>query len=490
MLESFVLCLTKRIYFWYKYFYSKKICMEILSFLRSFRGKSLFLPAHGRGSALPRDFQKLLHSRAGIWDLPELPSFGGPLESEGVVTESQRKSARSFGVDRCWYGVNGATGLLQSAILAVAKPGSTILVPKNVHKSVIQACILGDITPLLFDLPFSSDRGHYMPPNEALIIKVLEVLLLKGHKVDAAVLVNPSYQGYSSNIANLITQLHLKGLPVIVDEAHGTHFTFGAESLPESALVAGADLVIHSLHKSATGIGQTAVLWSQGSRVDPIAIKRCLDLFQTTSPSSLLLASCESTLRELKSDEGKKKFLSRVDSAKEIFSKLLNLELPFLGTDDPLRLLLHTSQVGISGLDADEFFISQRIFAELPEPGCLTFCLGFSNHNNLVKDMKRNWDKLLCAFPVRFPLRPFPKAPSELLMSPIISCSSAVNSINKEVDLLDAIGEISVELICPYPPGIPIVIPGQLLNKSFVYWLIDQKRLYPNLIPNKLRVVS
>ena len=464
--------------------------MEIASYLRNYRGKSLFLPAHGRGSALPRDFQKLLRSRAGVWDLPELPEFGGPLEPQGAVARSQEKSAKSFGVDKCWYGVNGATGLLQAAILSVARPGSAILIPKNVHRSVIQACVLGDITPVLFDLPFFSDRGHYKPLDEAWLKKVLEELSINGLNVVSALLVNPSYQGYSSDILSLIKQLHLKGLPVIVDEAHGTHFTADLRDLPQSALVAGADLVIHSLHKSATGIGQTAVLWAQGNRVDPVVIDRSIGLLQTSSPSALFLASCESTLRELKSSLGRRKLCSRIESAKEIYSKLLNLELPLLATDDPLRLLLHTAHAGISGLEADEWFISQGIFAELPEPGCLTFCLGFSNHFGLVKAIRKNWEKLLTLFSGHLPCGPFYKAPSDLIITPRISCSSAFNAINKTVNLRELIGEISSELICPYPPGIPIVIPGQLLEKKFVDWLVAQKVLFPNLIPEKLKVVS
>ena len=98
-------------------------------------------------------------------DLPELPQIGGPLESEGAVADSQRESAATMGVERAWYGVNGATGLLQAALLALVSPGQAVLMPRNVHRSLIQACVLGDITPVLFDVPFLADRGQAAPPD-------------------------------------------------------------------------------------------------------------------------------------------------------------------------------------------------------------------------------------------------------------------------------------------------------------------------------------
>ena len=119
--------------------------MALLPLLKKRLGMSLFLPAHGRGRALPEEFKTLLRQRAGVWDLPELAEIGGPLETEGAVGQSQRDSASAMNADHCWYGVNGATGLLQAALLAVAQPGEAVLMPRNVHKSLIQACVLGDI---------------------------------------------------------------------------------------------------------------------------------------------------------------------------------------------------------------------------------------------------------------------------------------------------------------------------------------------------------
>tara|TARA_Y100001968_G_scaffold161721_1_gene147916 strand:+ start:11815 stop:13209 length:1395 start_codon:yes stop_codon:yes gene_type:complete len=464
--------------------------MQIFSFLRNHKGQTLFLPAHCRGQALPSELRKLLRDRPGIWDLPEIPGFGGPLLSNGAVADSQNYSAAAFGVEKCWYGVNGATGLLQAAILSLGSPGSGILLPRNVHKSVIQACLLGDITPIMFDLPFLSDRGHYLTPDSLWIDKVLEKISIENIQIKAVMLVNPSYHGYSSDIKKLIQKFHKKDIPVIVDEAHGAHFLCGLDELPQSGVTSGADIVVHSLHKSAHGLAQTAVLWMQGNKVDPIAIERSIGLIQTTSPSSLLLASCESTLRELRSLAGKNRLESTINNANEIFNKLLISEIPLLKTQDPLRLILHTAKNGFTGFDTDEWMINSGIYAELPDPATLTFCLGFAKHNRFVKSLIKAWQKLISKKSNMTSFPYFKSPPVKLIMSPEISCYSAFMGINKLIPLKESIGHIAADLICPYPPGIPFIIPGQFLEEDYVLWLLDQKSLWPNSISDKIRVVE
>ena len=464
--------------------------MGLLNLLSTNRSENLFLPAHGRGNALPKNIKTLLRHRPGIWDLPELFEIGGPLISEGAIAESQNSSAYEVGVDRCWYGVNGATGLLQSSLLALARPGQAVLMPRNVHKSCIQACLLGGITPLLFDVPYLTDRGHASVFDRKWLQRALKKAKEFEEDIAAVVLVNPTYQGYCADIESLINEIHSHSLPVLIDEAHGAYLISQIKpDLPKSAISFGADLVVHSLHKSASSLVQSAVLWSQGDKVDPFKIERSIELLQTSSPSSLLLASCESSIKELIEPNGIKKMRSRIDEAEVLKDFLINKEVPLLENSDPLKIILHTSKFGLSGIEVDKSFISKRIIGELAEPGTLTFCLGLSSHKRLGKRFVRIWNQILTSYCKQKPCY-FKRPPFSMVSRPYKPCSDSWGSSYEKVKLKDAIGRISVEMVCPYPPGIPLLIPGEILDEARVDWLIEQKSFWPEQISDFVRVIS
>ena len=465
--------------------------MGLIKLLSSNSSQNLFLPAHGRGNALPKKLRNLLKLRPAIWDLPELFEIGGPLIDEGEIAESQKCSAYKVGVDRCWYGVNGATGLLQSSLLALARPGQAVLMPRNIHKSCIQACLFGGLIPILFDVPFLSDRGHASIFDR----RWLERVFIKAKELEediaAVVLVNPTYQGYSADIESLIKEIHSHSLPVLVDEAHGAYLISQVRSdLPRSALSFGADLVVHSLHKSAPGLVQSAVLWSQGDKVDPFKIKRSIELLQTSSPSSLLLASCETAINELIETQGKKKLISCIEEAESFSDFLYRNDVPLLENSDPLRIILHTSRFGLSGIEADEKFIAKGIIGELAEPGTLTFCLGFSSHKGLGKRFVRSWNEIIKSSSRKQKHTSFARPPFNIVSKPSKTCSFSWGSDFEQLKLKDSIGRISVEMVCPYPPGIPLLIPGEVLDQARVNWLIEQRSFWPEQIPDFVRVVS
>ena len=272
--------------------------MSISSFLTKKFLKSLFFPAHNRGKALPKDLIRLLKKQPGIWDLPELPEIGSPLSRSGLIHDAQISFAKKLNTKKCFFGVNGASGLIQSGIIAMANPGEYLLMPRNVHNSVIKACALQNIIPIFFDIEFSIETGHYMPISKNWFMSVFNNLDLEKKKIVGVILVSPYYQGYATNLEPLIKICHQHNLPVLVDEAHGSYFLFCENSnLPKSALRANADLVIHSLHKSLNGLTQTAVIWHNGNLIEENNLIKSINLLQTTSPSSLLLSSCEESIK-------------------------------------------------------------------------------------------------------------------------------------------------------------------------------------------------
>ena len=467
--------------------------MDLLRALRPSRTRvdlPLHLPAHGRGRGLAPGLRRLLRHSPGSWDLPELPAIGGPLEAEGAVARSQEQAAVLLGAERCWFGVNGASGLLQAALLGLAAPGSRVLLPRNLHRSLLHGCVLGQLRPVLFDLPFDPATGLWLPPDGAHLERVLE----SAGPLAAVVLVNPTYQGLAAPLAPLVAAAHRRGLPVLVDEAHGAHFGL-SPSLPAAALSAGADLVVQSLQKAAGGLAQSAVLLQGRSRdtdcrrVDLAALERALLWLQTSSPSALLLASAAAAIADLHSPRGLRQLGRALGVGLELRPSLGARGLPLVETADPLRLVLHTAAMGINGLEADGWLMERGVIAELPEPGCLTFCLGLRPPARLERRLGRRLQDLHSALGGA-PLAPFSPPPLPLVAEPEQPPGLVWRLPAERVPLEEALGRLVGEPVCPYPPGIPLLIPGERIDRERLEWLRCQRAQWPGQIADTVAVLA
>ena len=463
--------------------------MSISSFLTKKFLKSLFFPAHNRGAALPKKLVKLLKYPPGYWDLPELPEIGSPISQSGLINKSQRELSEKFEAKGCFFGVNGASGLIQSAIIAMANPGETILMPRNVHISVIKTCAMQNILPIFFDLEFSSETGHYKPITKIWLENVFKKLNFNENKIVGVILVSPSYQGYAGDLEPLIDLCHQKNLPVLVDEAHGSYFLFCENlNLPKSALSLNADLVVQSLHKSLNGLTQTAVLWYRGNLVNEHNLMKSINLLQTTSPSSLLISSCEESIKDWLNKKSLSKYQKRILEAKSIYKTLIQKNIPLIETQDPLKIVVNTSKVGIDGFTADRFFYRNGLIAELPEMMTLTFCLGFANHKDFLNLFEKLWNKLLLNSKK---LKSFevPQSPFKLVQSPEIEIGIAWRSETRSIPFSQSLNKISGDIICPYPPGIPLIVPGEKIDMARINWINNQSLCNKDLVNFNIRVL-
>ncbi|QNI71178.1 aminotransferase class I/II-fold pyridoxal phosphate-dependent enzyme [Cyanobium sp. NS01] len=438
---------------------------------------ALHLPAHGRGRGLAPPLAQLLRRRPGSWDLPELPGFGGPLEPEGAVAEEQRQCAALLGAEHCWFGVNGASGLLQVALLAVAAPGSRVLLPRNLHRSLLHACVLGQLEPVLYSLPFDPATGLWLPPTPQLLEQALAAARAGGPLAAVAV-VSPTYQGLAADLPALVAVAHAAGLPLLVDQAHGA----------AEAVAAGADLVVLSCQKSGGGLAQSAVLLAQGRRCAVEAIERALLWLQTSSPSALLLASAAASLRHGRSAAGLAQRRRALALARRLRRRCRSLDLPLLASQDPLRLVLPTAALGINGVEADAWLLERGVIAELAEPGSLTFCLGVVPPAGVVRRLPRALSALRQALGGA-PLPPFSPPPLAAVAQPEMPVALAWRAAAEPVPLAAAAGRIAAEPLCPYPPGIPLLIPGERIDPARAHWLQRQRHLWPGLIADTVSVV-
>jgi lysine decarboxylase len=437
----------------------------------------LHLPAHGRGRGLAPGLGALLRLPPGRWDLPELPGLGGPLEPGGAVAEAQAAAAAAFGAERCWFGVNGASGLLQAALLALAPPGSSVLLPRNLHRSLLHACVLGDLVPLLYDLPFDPRTGLWLPATAEHLARVLAVAMALPEPPRAAVLVDPTYQGMAADLAALLGLLHGAGLPVLVDQAHGDG----------GAVAAGADLTVLSLQKSAGGLAQSAALLLRGDRVDATALERSLLWLQTSSPSGLLLASTATALAESRNAAGRRRRQRAMLRGLRL-RRLLEVEgFGPLDNADPLRLVLPTAPLGFSGLSADAWLLKRGVVAELPEPGTITFCLGLRPPAALERRLPAELRQLRQSLGGA-PLPPFTPPPLPMLAAPERPIGQAWRAPSEAVPLERCADRIAAEPVCPYPPGIPLLVPGERIDALRAEWLLEQRLLWSGGIPAQIRV--
>jgi lysine decarboxylase len=442
------------------------------------RTLALHLPAHGGGRGLAPDLARLLRRSPGSWDLPELPEWGGPLVAEGAVAAAQARAAALLGAERCWFGVNGATGLLQAAMLALAAPGQRVLLPRNLHRSLVHACLLGDLRPVLFTPPFDPATGLWLPPTPEQLWRAIAAAR-RGGDLAAVVLVSPTYQGLAADLTGLVDAAHAADLAVLVDGAHGHG----------EAMAAGADLCVLSLQKSAGGLAQSAALLAQGPRLASPRIERALGWLQTSSPSALLLQSSAAAIEQITSPAGRRQLARNTERGKRLATRCRAAGLPLVANQDPLRLVLNCAALGINGLDADAWLLRRNVIAELAEPGTVTFCLGISPPRNVERRLPAALLALRQALggPIR---PPFSRPPLPPVTEPELPVGVAWRLPAEAVPLREAAGRIAAESLCPYPPGIPLLIPGERIDPARASWLADQHRLWPGQIADTVMVVA
>ena len=474
----------------HRFYRSQYYFMSISSFLKRKFKHELFFPAHIRGKALPKEIADLLKEKPGSWDLPELPEIGTVLSNKGLISDAQKTFADKFSAKDCWFGVNGASGLIQSAILSMAKQGEYILIPRNVHISVIKVCLFSNIRPVFYDLEFSEENSQYLPLSQSQLKKILNHNSLSHIKISGIIIINPYYQGYATEIDPLVDICHQKGIPVLVDEAHGAYFLFCEDcGLPRSAVRSNADLVVQSLHKSLNGLTQTAILWFKSNLVEQKNIVKSISLLETTSPSALLLASCEESIKDWLDKDNLNIYKELIYSARNMYNELIAKGIPLIKTQDPLKIILNTGLFGIDGYTADKFFYKNGLIAELPEINTLTFCLGFAKQDAFVNTLENLWTKLIQNVKPSRRLKQY-KPPFTLVQIPQVNPADAWRAESCQLPLSKSIGRICAELIYPYPPGIPLIIPGEKIDKKRIEWIIEQGLYYKDLVDSYLTVLE
>ncbi|MBA1334781.1 MAG: Uncharacterized protein YaaO [Firmicutes bacterium] len=413
-------------------------------------------------------------------DLTELPGLDNLHCPAGAIREAQELAAEVYGVDRTYFLVNGSTCGILAALLAAARPGECVVVDRFSHSSVSNGLALGRLTPAYVNRRVDCDTGIPL----SLDLEELERVIKQHPRASAVIVTSPSYFGICSDIKSISGLAHDNGMILIVDEAHGAHLKFCGR-LPESAVDAGADIVIQSAHKTLAAMTQGSWLHVRGDRVDTGRLESMLGIFQSTSPSYPIMASLDAA-RAVMASAGEDMLSSLVLWVRDARAKLNSggkgffcpgLEY-FTGKGayafDETRLIINVRNAGITGLQLDSALRDNgRVYGEMYD---YENWLGIATVGNTQADFRA---LVRACETIR-------TAPGTVRDMPDYSCCNPPTVLNpwevmernsRRVLLEEAEGMVSASGVIPYPPGIPLVCPGERITRNVIERIKEYSRL-------------
>ncbi|MBE3554570.1 MAG: ornithine decarboxylase, partial [Thermicanus sp.] len=407
-----------------------------------------------------KDFSGILYL-----DQTELTGLDDLHHAESVIKEAEELARDAFGAEGTKFLVGGTTAGILALLLGVK--AETIGVQRDSHKSVFNGLKLARKKGLL--LPPVIDDSSLLP--KGVNIKLL-LSRLADHKMNALLLTSPNYFGYAIPLREIVCASHKEGIPLMVDEAHGAHFKFHS-SFPPTALQQGADAVVQSIHKTLPAMTMASMIHWQGKRIDWKGVKEWLSAIQSSSPSYPLLASLDLARRHL-ALYGEEEFERAMKEMRSFRERLKGLPwLQAVENDDPLRLVLLLPEGW--GQRLKEHLESLRIFLEMVTPYHLVFVF---TPGNTAEDYEKLWSALtsfsLPSLKARFPTQiPYPM---EIWGKEKVIAFDSLPMEKRKISLEEAAGKRAGEMIIPYPPGIPLLLEGETVEKEAIEWLFAWRR--------------
>lgn len=420
-------------------------------------------------------------------DITEIEGFDNLHHAEGILKEAQERMASVFGSDRSFFLVNGSTAGLLTAVFAAVPKGGRILIARNCHKAVYNAISLRELSAVYIYPQFTElgIQGSIQPEQ-------VRNALDQNPDIQAVLLTSPTYDGVVSDVEKIAGIVHERGIPLIVDEAHGAHFGF-SEGFPVKALSLGADVVIESMHKTLPAYTQTAALHLQGNRVSEEKIKKYLAIFQSSSPSYIFMAGLDRCSR-LMQTEGRE-LLDRLSVKLNDFYRkvsLLNyLEVMLPGKEqsgiwakDPSKILIFCHKTGISGqILYQRLLYEYGLQLEMASGHYVTALTslmdtedGFDRLAEALMDLDEQLAKTAAdtederVMQTQKDMSAVWRQQMERLYRPVEKQMEIVQAEEAEkcrILLSNAAGKISGEFVYLYPPGIPFLVPGEVISEEF-----------------------
>ena len=450
------------------------------------------MPGHSRGRSVHHTLQEL--SKGALsFDTTELEGLDYLAYPSGIIAEAQELASEAFGADRSWFLVNGTTVGIHAAVMsAVREPGDAVVISRDCHQSAFSAMILADAVPVWAEPEYDDDFGF----ASASATNLCEALAGCSRAPAAVLAVSPNYYGVCAGVRELASCCHSRGVPLLVDEAHGSHFAFH-RGFPPTSLSQGADLVVQSTHKTLSAMTQASMLHVSGPRVCSDRVTRSLQILQSSSPSYVLMSSLDAARahaseasdyhHDVEGDRpagaGEQTFSRTIYAsleAKDEISRVPGLRVLRGEGVDPLRLT-----VGVSGLGQTGFEVSRQleeeygVVPELATQASVVFIVTLGTASADLKLLVRALREVAGQSdgPGRGP--PWSQ-PSGLVLpscgTQAMSPRQAFFAGHARVETSTAVGRVAAEIVCPYPPGIPILYPGEKISEEALEFLLAFKR--------------
>ncbi|MDQ0188994.1 aminotransferase class I/II-fold pyridoxal phosphate-dependent enzyme [Alicyclobacillus cycloheptanicus] len=439
------------------------------------------IPGHKRGRGMETAFSQFIGQNALSLDLINIAPLDDLHHPTGAIKQAQELAAEAFGADATYFSVQGTSTAIMTMVLAAVRPGEKILVPRNVHKSVLAAIIMADARPVFLHPEVDHDLGI----AHGLSVEVVREALENHPDAKALVVINPTYFGIAADLKQMVEIAHAHGVAVLVDEAHGVHTHFHPR-LPISAMAAGADMAATSVHKLGGSLTQSSVLNVRKGLIDPRHVQVVLSMLTTTSTSYLLLASLDVARKELAlhGQERIERALMLADVARQRINQIDGLFC--VGEEilrdsatyalDPTKLTVSVRRLGIRGYDVERMLREEfNIEVELSDLYNILCIVSWGDDMSDIDRLVSALETIAATYRDRTDLETLSvRAPSmpELRMSP----RAAFYAPTETVPLAQAVGRTIAEMIMVYPPGIPILLPGEVVTKDNIEYIEENLR--------------
>lgn len=430
------------------------------------------VPGHKMGN-FDNDLEKYAGKTLYKLDVNAPIGFDNLYHPHGVIKEAEDLLADLYNVDEALFSINGTTGGIMTMIIGTIDAKEKIILPRNVHKSIINSLILSGAYPIFVMPDTDPETGIANGVKIDNYIKAMD----ENPDAKAVFVINPTYFGVTSNIKKLAKEAHERNMIVIADEAHGSHLYFH-EDLPLGAMAAGADISSLSLHKTFGSLTQSSAILINKERINVSRIKKVYAMLSSTSPNHILLASIDVARKRMALD-GHKLLSNTLDLARKTRERINKirgfhcLDKSYLDGNgrfdiDETKLVINTSEVGLSGFEIFKLMREvENVQMELGEISELLaiFTIGTTQKDadRLVEGLQKISDKYYDITDIKT-IPHFSYSFPELIVRP----REAFHAPSKVISLDDAVGEISAESIMIYPPGIPLAIPGEIITQNAI----------------------